>query len=387
MITDVVIMAGGVGERLWPASTPAHPKQFFLLNEEISFFQSSILRALVLEVPGKIVVITRHDIHEACINQCKKLYDSVQNLSIKEKIKNDIIILCEKDAHHTAAALMTAVCYIKKVSSIKNPIILAMSSDHIIENTIAFTCDCKVAADAAEKDKLVSFGIKPTYACTEYGYIKIDKKSELQKDVFKVSCFIQKPNLENAERFFKDPDYLWNSGILCFSVKLFLQEVLRYVPVLFHDFKKVMRSSVPVCSNIDGVNVIEHWFELEKAYDIVPRLDVDKVISEKCKRAVTVKAHFSWRDIGNWDSYSEKPFYDEKGKVYSADSHNNFVYADMPVMLCGVEDLIIIQKDGKLLVMQKGKSSLIKAALASMYEKQSDDEQSGDVKDLFKSVG
>lgn len=385
-------MAGGVGERLWPASTRAHPKQFFLLNEELSFFQSSLLRALVLEVPGKIVVITRHDIHEACIEQCKKLYNSIRNESIRKKIKDDIIILCEKDGRHTAAALMTAVCYIKKVSCVNNPIILAMSSDHIIENTVAFARDCQIASIAAEQEKLVSFGIKPTFPCTEYGYIKMEQNSIVAKDVYKVKNFVQKPDLENAKIFFNDTSYLWNSGILCFSINLFLQEVLHYVPVLFHSFKDVMRSSVPSCSLIDGVKVIEHWDALEKAYDIVPSLDVDKVISERCKRSVTVTAHFSWKDIGNWDSYSEKPIYDESGKVYTADAHNNLVYADMPVMLCGVEDLIIIQKDGKLLVMQKGKSSLMKTALESMHEKQSKDllggsESQDDDSNMFQSAG
>jgi mannose-1-phosphate guanylyltransferase len=130
MITDVVIMAGGFGERLWPASCPANPKQFLALQNGLSFIQMSIKRALALGISGKIIIVTRRDIVTPCIEQSCMLKE--QDDSAAEKIKNDLIILAEPCPKHTSAAIMSAVCLSKKFDKRKHTL-LVLTSDHVIE--------------------------------------------------------------------------------------------------------------------------------------------------------------------------------------------------------------------------------------------------------------
>ena len=368
MITDVVIMAGGIGERLWPASTPMHPKQFFLLNDDLTFLQSSILRALALDISGKIIIVTRRELASECARQCNELCFKLKNESVQKKLMLDTVIIGEIMARHTVAALMTAVTYIKKADEINAHTILTISCDHVIENTVAFLADCDYASQAAEKGYLVTFGIKPSYVTPDFGYIQCDNPLEKNPDVRIVKKFTQKPDYKTAEKYCSQKDFLWNSGMLCFTADFFLRQAFKYAPSTYLKFSSILRMPLPEHKVIGGIRTVVSWPKLDEIYPRLKKLDVDNVISEKTKQAVVVKAHFSWADIGSWDSLSTKCELKQSEKVVTAEAQNNTVYTDIPVVLCGVEDLIVVQKQGKLLIMKKGSSSLLKNAVEVFNE-------------------
>ena len=160
MITDVIIMAGGFGERLWPASSPTHPKQFMALNDNISFLQESLIRALALKISGKIVVVTRKDIENECTLQIKKLAERSEEADAR-KLLAESIVLAEPAPKHTSAAIMLGVNLINKLEPDSSHTFLVLTSDHVISPVDQFAKDCKNAAAAAENGKFVCFAIPP----------------------------------------------------------------------------------------------------------------------------------------------------------------------------------------------------------------------------------
>ena len=171
MFTDVIIMAGGIGERLWPASSVEMPKQFMAIDGKISFLQQSIQRALALNITGKIVIVTRKDIEEHCTRQCFDLAQ-LENENNKQKILNDTVVLAEPAGRHTSAAIMSGICYLNKITGTEDHSVLVMTSDQVIEPVNVFCSDCEKAFKASSDGKIVCFAIPPTEPSVGYGYIK-----------------------------------------------------------------------------------------------------------------------------------------------------------------------------------------------------------------------
>ncbi len=367
MITDVIIMAGGFGERLWPASSPAHPKQFMALNDNISFLQESLIRALALKISGRIVVVTRKDIEKECADQIKRLAE-VSEESEARKLLAESIVLAEPAPKHTSAAIMAGVELIFKLEPENNHTFLVLTSDHVITPVSQFTADCKNAAKAAENGKFVCFSIAPTQASTGYGYIKAGEDLTGEGHTFKIENFKEKPDEQTAKEYFESGKYFWNSGMFPFDGKMFLNEMKACTPKVSSAFEPVEKGKKPSLKQLNGVYVIKSWPEIELTYQDVPSIAVDKAIAEKSANAATVKATFGWTDVGSWDTFSELCTNPANNRVVQVEAENNFVYSDIPVSLCGVKDLIVVVKNGKLLVMKKGESALVRAAVKAMEQ-------------------
>lgn len=362
MITDVIIMAGGFGERLWPASSPSHPKQFMALNDNISFLQDSLRRAIALKISGKIIIVTRKDIEEECANQVKRLAERSDDYGAK-KLLGETIVLAEPSPKHTSAAIMAGVVLADKLNSDKKHTFLVLTSDHVIGPVSQFTADCKNAAKAAEKGKFVCFSIAPTEASTGYGYIKAGDDLTGEGTTFNIENFEEKPDAATARKYLDSGKYFWNSGMFAFRGDMFLEEMKACTPEVSRAFEPMCRGKKPLLKQLKGVYVVKSWKEMEITYQDVPSIAVDKSIAEKSKNAATVKATFNWTDVGSWDTFSELCTNPVNNKVVQVESKNNFVYSDVPVSLCGVEDLVVVVKNGKVLVMKKGQSSLVRQAV------------------------
>ncbi len=352
--TDVLILAGGIGERLWPASQPDCPKQFMSFADKISFLQSAILRALALKPAGKIVIITRKSLLLPISNNVAGLLPSLNNED-QAKIKNDLIILTESVPRHTCAPLVIACKMLQAMDSSQHTV-LVLASDHVIKTTDQFAADCAKAALTANKGYFVCFAIPPDTPDTGYGYIQMGSSIEKDNSIVNIEMFKEKPDLETAKQYLASGKYTWNSGMFAFTDRFFLNEVAKCAPDVAEAFPENCDSQIPQSVTQDGIKYISGWTYMDNAYDKVPAIAVDNAVAERTSKAAAIKTTFSWDDVGSWDAF-EKYFEKNDSSTVEVSSNNNFVYSDIPVALCGVDDLIVVIKHGKALVMKKGASA------------------------------
>ena len=361
-----IILAGGFGERLWPASRPDYPKQFMSLSSGISFLQSAILRALALHPSGKIIIITRQDLLQPVSEHCAHLTIQVDDYE-REKIRNDLYIIAEPCAKHTCAPIMLSCCIVELFDKNTEHTMLVLASDHIIGPVKLFLEDSKKASEQAKKGKFVCYAIPPNEPSTGYGYIKEGNPLTEDKDIFEIAQFKEKPNLETAKQYISSGEYYWNSGMFAFTSSFFKSELKKCEPSVYNAFEDFSTFTLPAQRTINGINYIADWVPMKNAYNIVPSVAVDNAIAEKTKNAVAIKATFEWDDVGSWDAF-EKLFTENAGKTVEIKSRNNFVFSDIPVALCGVKDLVVVIKNGSALVMKKGSSGLMREVVKQVKQ-------------------
>lgn len=365
MFTDAVILAGGFGERLWPASSPSYPKQFLSLENGISFLQASVLRATSLNLTGKILIITRSDLLELAANQCRMITEQASP-EIKKKLKEDLYIIAEPKPKHTAAPGILACRFLEKIQPEIEHSILVLTSDHVIGPIEAFVSDCKTAYQCAIQNNFVCFAIPPTEAATGFGYIKTGKELEVS-NAFKIAEFKEKPDLETAKKYIESGNYWWNSGMFAFTSKFFIQELKKCDIDVYNAFLPLETAESPITGFFNGIKYVESWPSMDKAYENTPAISMDNAVAERTTSACAVKASFSWDDVGSWDAF-EKLFAENTGKTALINSENCFVYSDIPVAICGVDDLVVVIKNGNALVMKKGSSPLVREAAKRMKD-------------------
>lgn len=370
--TDIIILAGGFGERLWPASRPDYPKQFMALEGGISFLQAAVQRALFLKPKGKIIVITRRDLLQPVSEHCAHLMDACNNEE-RKKLFEDLSIIAEPCPRHTCAPVMLACIVLelfdKAAGEVQQPnsehTILVLASDHVIGPKEIFISDCKKAARIAQRENFVCFAIQPTEASTSYGYIKQGNSFDGDDFAFYIAQFKEKPDLETAQQYIASKQYFWNSGMFAFTNTFFKNELKLCEPDVYGAFLPFAGAHLPEQRTMNGIKYIADWSPLQEAYTNVPAIAIDTAIAEKTKRAVAIKASFGWDDVGSWDSF-EKLFTENTGKTVEIQSTNNFVYSDIPVALCGVENLVVVIKNGNALIMKKGSSQMMRQVVQQM---------------------
>lgn len=369
MFTDVVILAGGFGERLWPASKADYPKQFLSINDGISFLQNAIIRSLALKPEGKIVIATRDGLQNEISKQCESLAINFENQSRtweSEKIKKDILVISEPVAKHTTAPIILTCHLLKLINPNINHSILVLTSDHIIEPVEAFVKDAEKAFITAGTNHFVCFGISPTEPSTGYGYIQTGNALDNENTVFKIDSFKEKPDYETAKAYLKSGNCWWNSGMFAFNADFFINELMLCTPEIAKCFEHIKNTTLPTITKINNIDNIYSWNEMNLAYEKTPSIAIDISVAEKTKEAYIVLASFNWDDVGSWDSFEKHS--KGEGKTALVDSNNCFVYSDIPVAICGLDDITVVIKNGKALVMKKGKSSLVREAVKKISE-------------------
>ncbi len=360
MFTDIVILAGGFGERLWPASKADFPKQFMALDGGISFLQHSVLRALALNPQGKIIIATRLGLETQIAKQCNDLISQVKEKEA-QKLKDDLLIVTEPFAKHTTAPILLCSIVVKKLNPEVKHSMLVLTSDHIIEPVSAFKNDAEKAYKSAEKNHIVTFGIQPYEPSVGYGYIITGDEEEGNPGVFKINKFTEKPDQKTAEKYIASGNCRWNSGMFAFGCDFFEEELSRLTPEISESFEVVKSASCPAITKIDGINYLGPYDEMTKAYEKTPAIAIDKSLAEKTQNAYAVLASFNWDDVGSWDSF-EKHCKEKVNNTTVIESNDCFVYSDIPVALCGVNDITVVIKNGKALIMRKGCSNLVRQA-------------------------
>jgi mannose-1-phosphate guanylyltransferase/mannose-6-phosphate isomerase len=345
-----VILAGGSGTRLWPLSRKYLPKQFLPLVGKNSMLQETLLRLKGLENLGDPVIV------------CNKDYRFIVSEQLTDiNIVNSTILL-EPSGRNSAPAIAAAAFSIIKDKT-KNAVMLVLSADHEIQNIRNFHLAINSATKQANKENLVTFGIRPDEPNTEYGYISC--KSEIDENCYKVSSFIEKPELGIAKKFLRSGNYLWNSGMFMFKPQVLIDEMEVYCSEILSYSKKSVYASTKDFS----------FIRLDKdSFDLCPSNSIDYALMEKSQRVVVVLFGGPWSDVGSWSSLYELGTKDSKGNVikgdvYTENTSNCYIYSNNQLTTAiGVEDLIIVNTPDATLISTKAESSKVKRIVKRLKE-------------------
>lgn len=337
-----IILCGGSGTRLWPISRTLMPKQFVKLFSHKSLFQLTVERNSKLCKSSFIV--SNSEQYFLALDQLEEL-----------NIENNKYLL-EPIGRNTAPAIALACMQLDY-----DEIVLVTPSDHLIKDEKEYEKVLNKAKEFASENKLVTFGITPTFAETGFGYIETVNE-------FDVKAFHEKPNFETATSYLKAGNYYWNSGMFCFKAGVFLDELKNYSPEIYEASKIAFE-------NANNTNDLIR-IKLEDMINI-PEDSIDYAVMEKSNIVKVIPSNISWSDVGSFDSLYEELPKDENSNTIndnhiSIDSKNNLVYGvERKIATIDIEDLIIIDSGDALLISKKGSSQKVKKVVEKLKESNS----------------
>ena len=335
-----IILCGGSGTRLWPLSRSLMPKQFNKIFNDKSLFQLTVERNS--KICDKDFIVSNTEQYFIAKDQLDELN------------KDNNRYLLEPIGRNTAPAIALACMLLDQ-----GEIVLVTPSDHLIKNETAYAYVVKRATELAEQDQLVTFGIRPTFAETGFGYIEADQEN--------VKAFHEKPDSETATAYLEAGNYYWNSGMFCFKAGVFLEELQNYAPDIYDACKTAL-----VNANTEGMIRIKHEDMLN-----IPDNSIDYAVMEKSTKVKVVPSDINWSDVGSFDALYDELEHDADGNTKNAkhiaiDSKNNLIVGDERVIATvDVENLIIIDSGDALLVSQKGSSQKVKKVVQKLTEQNS----------------
>ncbi len=337
-----VIMSGGSGTRLWPLSTPTAPKQFHALATQNTMIQETAMR---LSGDGFL----------APVAICGTSHCDLVTTQLAEIDRTPALVVLEPFARNTAA--VAAVAALAGQQTDPDALVLLVPADHVITKPGAFHTAIHQAAETA-KDRIVTFGIRPTHPETGFGYI--EHGAELSDGIYEIARFLEKPNLETATQYVEGGSHDWNAGIFLFSPKVMLEELEVHAPEVLAHSRKAFEAG-----GRDGVNL-----QLDKdAFANVPSISVDYAIMEKTKRSAVVPCDIGWADVGGFAELWRLGDKDEagnhaKGASILIDAENNLVHNHNgpAVAIIGLSNIMVISTPSGVLVCPIDRAQDVKKA-------------------------
>jgi mannose-1-phosphate guanylyltransferase len=339
-----LILAGGSGQRFWPVSRDARPKQLLRLFGNKTLLELTVER-LVGIVPYENILILTNSQQEAAVREVLPMLPAENVISEPEK-------------RDTAPAIALGV----GVVAARNPeaTMMILPADHLINDHAAFRDVLMGAAEAAETSQaLVTIGIKPTWPCPSYGYVERAGRAVLDgvresAAVYEVARFREKPTTELAQHFLDQGTFTWNAGMFIWTVAAVRRELAAHAPAL-DTFIGRMQSSDDLAVTI------------KSEFPTLPKLSVDYALMEKSARVLNIEATFDWDDVGNWTSVGRYLGQDDQGNQHNVDlalhkAQRNIVFSQtgQQIALLGVDDLIIVAAGDAILVASKAEAESIK---------------------------
>lgn len=346
-----IIMAGGVGSRFWPVSTPEFPKQFHdMLGTGETLIQKTFSRLSQL-IPKENILILTNDKYAEIVQEQLPM------------INNEQIVL-EPEMRNTAPCILYASMKIKKRNP--NALMIVAPSDHWIEDEVQFVANLQRSFDICEHDNvLMTLGILPTFPNTGYGYIEFDKLDSRQ--VKKVVQFREKPDYVTAKKFIQSRNFLWNSGIFIWSVSSILDAFEKFQPAMYNLFN----------DGFDKLNTDQEAGFVSENYGKSDNISIDYAVMENAKNVFVLPATFDWNDLGTWGSLYDKLPKDANenavvnAKIIIENASSNIIRTNpgKKVVIDGLNDYIIVDKDDVLLIYPKKKEQDIKQVVAKINAK------------------
>lgn len=324
-----IILCGGSGTRLWPISRTLMPKQFVKLFDDRSLFQLTVQRNS--KVCDSQFIVSNTEQYFLAMDQLEEL----------NKINNKYLL--EPIGRNTAPAIALA-CFALE----SEEIVLVTPSDHLIKNETEYHKVIDRAKELAHEGNLVTFGIKPTFAETGFGYIEADNEN--------VKAFHEKPSFKTATNYLRAGNYYWNSGMFCFKAGVFLKELQKYSPQIYSFSKEAFYNA-----NKDNLIRIKH-----DDMASIPEDSIDYAVMEKSKKVKVVPSNIDWSDVGSFDALYDELKKDKNGNTVNErhigiDSKNNLIYgSERKIATVDIEDIIIVDTGDALLVSKKGSSQKVK---------------------------
>jgi mannose-1-phosphate guanylyltransferase / mannose-6-phosphate isomerase len=342
-----VILCGGAGTRLWPSSREQLPKQFLKLIGERSTFQEACLRVGDSSQFERPVVVANRDYRFLVREQL-------------EEIGVDAEIVLEPARRNSAPAAAAAAKLI--ASREPNALVLTLAADHLVSEPAGFVAACRRAAAAARAGYIVTFGIEPEYATTDYGYIRPGPPIAGAEGAQAVAAFVEKPDAATAARYVKD-GYLWNAGIFLFRADVFLDE-----------YRTFAASSADATARAVAKATHDLGFMLldPEAFIAAEKQSIDYAVMEKTRRAAVLPARFGWSDLGGWNAVWTLSSQDEEGNaargtVVLVGARDNLVISEGKVAaLIGVDNLVVVVEDDAVLVAARERSEELREVVAQL---------------------
>lgn len=336
-MNHVVIMAGGIGSRFWPLSTPDYPKQFIdILGCGRTLIQLTVDRFKGICPDTNFWVVT----NEKYVDIVREQIPSIPASHI----------LAEPVARNTAPCIAWACWRIHQVDSDAN--IVVTPSDAVVMNPLEFQ---RVINNAllftANTNAIVTIGIKPNRPETGYGYVQVSEK--VANEIHQLIAFKEKPNIETAITYLNDGNYLWNAGIFVWNVRTIMETMRKYKPGIAADMDTIIQND-----------------DAQTIFPLCEKISIDYAVMEPAASDGYVYTHpadFGWSDLGNWQSLHEKLDKDNSnnasvGNVDFYECSNCVVHAEnaKKVVLHGLEDFIVSEKDGRILICKRSAEQRIK---------------------------
>jgi len=342
----VLILAGGSGERFWPYSRRARPKQLLKLFSDRTMLEETIARLDGAVSPERIFILTNSEQESAVRAACPGI--PAENI-VAEPAKRD-----------TAPAVALGVGLVLR----RNPhaVMAILPADHLINDAEAFRRDLLSGARiASESGALLTIGIRPTWACPGFGYIEQGRQMSSDPDIYQVKRFREKPDAEMAEAFLKQGNFRWNAGMFIWSISAIMGELAKNAPELAA-FVARMRTA----GDLEAL--------IESDFPSLPKISIDYAIMEKAAHVLELEATFDWDDVGSWIAVA-KYLQNAQGNssncsITAHEASRNIVFSSgrKHVALAGVQDLIVIDTGDALLVCHRSEAEAVKKLVPQIPE-------------------
>lgn len=354
-----IILCGGSGTRLWPISRTLMPKQFVKLFSNKSLFQLTVMRNS--KVCDTQFIVSNAEQYFLAIDQLEEL-NITQNKYLLEPV-----------GRNTAPAIALACLALDS-----EELVLVTPSDHLIKNESEYEKVLQKAQELASQNYLVTFGIKPTFTETGFGYIEAEASS-VKCVGLSVKKFHEKPNFETASKYLEENSklsiqnlplkYYWNSGMFLFKSGVFLEELQKYAPEIYESCVAAFKNKKIENSTLR----IQH-----SHMEAIPDKSIDYAVMEKSSKVKVVPSDITWSDVGSFDAlYDELPKDNDGNTInpnhISIDSKNNLIYGnERKIATVDIEDCIIVDTGDALLISKKGSSQKVKNVVAKLKEQKSE---------------